>query len=103
MPDESALDKLKKQIQEAKKTAHLSPANENKAQSLSGKFFNVGIELVAGVFVGAGLGLLVDWLWGTSPWGLIILFILGSAAGLRNVYRALTTQEKKNKKNGHHD
>ena len=102
MPDESALEKLKRKIEAARKGTVPSPANENKSYSLSGKFFNVGIELVAGVFVGVGLGLLTDWLFGTSPWGLIGFFILGSVAGLRNVYRALTKQETKNTKNDKH-
>lgn len=102
MPDESALEKLKRKIEEAKRGAVPSPANENKSYSLGGKFFNVGVELVAGVFVGVGLGLLIDWLFGISPWGLITFFILGSGAGLRNVYRAVTKQETKNPKDDPH-
>ncbi len=45
-------------------------------------------ELVAGVLVGAALGWLADRLLGTSPWGMIVLLLLGFAAGVLNVMRA---------------
>lgn len=45
-------------------------------------------EFIAGILVGAGLGWLVDRLLGTSPWGLIVLLMLGFAAGVLNVIRA---------------
>jgi ATP synthase protein I len=52
--------------------------------------FRIGTELVAGLGVGAGIGwLLDDWL-GTRPWLMIVFFILGAAAGMLNVYRALS-------------
>lgn len=44
-------------------------------------------EFVAGVAVGAGLGWFVDYLFGTSPWGLIVLLLLGFCAGVLNVLR----------------
>ena len=45
-------------------------------------------ELVAGVVVGAGLGLLIDHWLGSSPWGLLIFLLLGFAAGVLNVARS---------------
>ncbi|MCP4382373.1 MAG: hypothetical protein GY798_13325 [Hyphomicrobiales bacterium] len=48
----------------------------------------MGADLVAGVLVGAALGLGVDWLLGTSPWGLIVFFMLGFAAGMLNIMRS---------------
>ena len=50
--------------------------------------FRLSSELVAGVLVGAGLGWLIDRLLGTSPWGLIVLLLLGFAAGVMNVMRS---------------
>lgn len=102
MSDDPALDKLKRQIEEAKKAAHSAPLREDAPKNLTGKFFNVGVELVAGVLVGVGLGLFIDWAFGTSPWGLISLFILGSAAGMLNVYRSLTAKEKTTTKKDPH-
>ncbi len=95
MSNDPTLDKLRKKIQEAKKAAHPKPFQQGKIQKIGGKYFNVGIELVSGVLMGVGCGLLIDWAFGTSPWGLIFLFILGSAAGMLNVYRTLTQPESK--------
>lgn len=52
--------------------------------------FRIGAELVAAMIVGVGGGLLLDRWLGTAPWGLIVLFFLGAAAGMMNVYRAMT-------------
>jgi len=50
--------------------------------------FRLSTELVAGVLVGAGIGWLLDRWLGISPWGLIVFFLLGFAAGVLNVMRA---------------
>lgn len=49
----------------------------------------IGTEFVAAILVGAGLGYLIDLGAGTSPWGLLILFGMGFAAGIMNVIRAV--------------
>jgi ATP synthase protein I len=50
--------------------------------------FRLSSELVAGVLVGAGLGWLIDRLFGISPWGLIVFLLLGFVAGVLNVMRS---------------
>ena len=45
-------------------------------------------ELVGGVLVGAGLGWIFDRALGTSPWGFIVFFLVGFAAGVVNVVRS---------------
>ena len=57
---------------------------------IAGRF---ATELVAALVVGGGLGWGVDWLCGhfgfhTKPVFLIVFFVLGAAAGIRNVMRA---------------
>ena len=50
----------------------------------------VTTELVAGVVVGTFIGWALDnWL-GTAPTLMVVFFFLGSAAGMMNVWRALT-------------
>jgi ATP synthase protein I len=65
-------------------------ADADRATTASGyaRGFRLSSELVAGVVVGAGLGWLIDRLLGISPWGLIIFFLLGFAAGVLNVMRS---------------
>jgi len=45
-------------------------------------------ELVGGVAIGFILGWLIDRWLGTSPWGMIVLLLLGFAAGVLNVMRS---------------
>ncbi|HEV8540673.1 MAG TPA: AtpZ/AtpI family protein [Nitrospiraceae bacterium] len=47
----------------------------------------IGVELVAALIVGGGLGYLVDSYFNSSPLGIIIGVFLGMSAGLLNVYR----------------
>jgi ATP synthase protein I len=49
--------------------------------------FRLASEFVAGILVGAALGWALDKVAGTSPWGLIVLLLLGFAAGVVNVIR----------------
>ena len=49
--------------------------------------FRFATELGSALLVGAGLGWLLDRWWHTSPVMLILLFFLGAAAGMVNVFR----------------
>lgn len=49
----------------------------------------IGVELVAAVGIGAGIGFFLDRWLGTPPWFLVVFFLLGSAAGMMNVYRVM--------------
>ncbi len=50
----------------------------------------VTTELVAGVVVGTFIGWAFDNWFGTTPTLMVVFFFLGSAAGMMNVWRALT-------------
>src|SRR5258708_13082827 len=68
------------------------PAAANDRSALQqglGLGFRIGIELVVAVGVATGLGWAIDHWLGTRPWGMIVLFFLGVAAGMLNVYRAV--------------
>ena len=56
--------------------------------------FRIGAELISGVIVGAGIGYLLDILFGTRPMLLIIFLFLGGVAGFLNVYRFVKSMEK---------
>lgn len=53
-----------------------------------GMGLRMGIELLAGIATGTGLGWAIDWAAGTAPWFLIIGLLLGAAAGFLNLVRA---------------
>ena len=68
--------------------------NEPKSEqalSSAGVAFRIGIDLISGVAFGVVVGLLLDRWWETTPWMLITMIILGTAAGIRNVIRTAAT------------
>ena len=64
-----------------------SPENRHNRSGIA-QAFRLSSEFIAGVVVGAGIGYLVDTFFGTSPWGMIVFFLLGFAAAILNVLRA---------------
>src|SRR4051794_26599539 len=65
-------------------------ADRSALQQGLGFGFRIGIELVVAIAVATALGWAIDHWLGTRPWGIIVLFFLGVAAGMLNVYRAVT-------------
>lgn len=49
----------------------------------------IGTEFMAAIVIGGILGYLIDLGLKTSPWGLLIMFMMGFAAGILNVTRAV--------------
>ena len=70
-----------------------NPNNSPEFSNLS-LAFQVPIELVSGVLVGAGIGYILDKLFDSSPWLLVIFIIFGSIAGLVNVAKTLKKSEE---------
>tara|TARA_B100001758_G_scaffold198063_1_gene176206 strand:- start:631 stop:945 length:315 start_codon:yes stop_codon:yes gene_type:complete len=61
-------------------------------KSFSSALSRIATELLAGLIVGAGIGLMMDnWL-NTKPLFLIVFFILGGIAGIYNLWRQLNGQ-----------
>jgi ATP synthase protein I len=93
-PDEAALSARLKSLGERLDDAAASqprtgPAPRSTAeQSALARGFRMATEFVVGILAGAFLGWLVDRWLGTSPWGLIVLLLLGFVAGVFNVVRA---------------
>lgn len=51
--------------------------------------YRLGIEFISGILVGLLLGYGIDNLFGTKPWGLVIMVLLGAVASLLTVFRLL--------------
>ena len=64
-------------------------ADRSALQQGLGSGFRIGIELVVAIAVATALGWAIDHWFGTRPWGMIVLFFLGVAAAMLNVYRAV--------------
>tara|TARA_B100000519_G_scaffold113184_2_gene97941 strand:- start:322 stop:675 length:354 start_codon:yes stop_codon:yes gene_type:complete len=84
-----SLDQLDDKLNEATAKRKNQDARSNERGTGLGFALKIGVDIVAAIVVGAGIGLLLDnWL-GTKPWLLIVFFILGAAAGMLNVFRAV--------------
>lgn len=66
-------------------------ASKNASPEMTGlaRGMRIGTEFIAAILVGAGIGYLIDLGLGTSPWGLLILLMVGFAAGILNVIRVV--------------
>ena len=85
------LRRLGSQLEHVEAERPSAPARSG-GQTADGSGFARGMklsaEMVGGVVVGVGLGWLFDRALGTSPWGFIVFFLLGFAAGVLNVIRS---------------
>ena len=79
-----AKSKIKKQLDD----------QQDKRGSFMGNAFKLGTELVAAVAVGTIIGFILDTLFDTKPWLIIIFFFLGAVAGILNVIRAANRMQK---------
>ena len=83
-------DKLSDRID----TAIAKKGNKNKNneynKSLLNTFSRVATELLTGLLIGTSVGWMVDKWLNTSPWFLILFFLLGGAAGILNLWRVVS-------------
>ncbi len=86
------LDALKAQKASAERSTGGGPQDG----SAYGAAFKFAAELVVGVVVGDGLGWFLDRQLGTAPGLMILMVIVGFAAGLLNVVRAAQAAQAKN-------
>jgi ATP synthase protein I len=49
----------------------------------------IGTEFIAAIVVGTLIGYFIDLGLGSSPWGMLIMLLVGFAAGIRNVTRVV--------------
>jgi len=54
----------------------------------------MSIEFVLAIVIGTGIGWGIDQFFGTMPWFLIVFFFIGSAAGIKNIFRAADAMQK---------
>ena len=87
MPDKNSFEK---RLREARKRHGVDPAPGSPGSSLQGNWgfgFRAGVEVVSALVVGVGVGFFLDRWLGTWPWLFLLFFVLGSVAGVLNVYR----------------
>jgi ATP synthase protein I len=77
-------DRKAEEAAEAKRDAQSETSRKGMALG-----FKISSEFISAVAVGAVLGYGLDYYAGTSPWGMIVLLLLGFCAGVLNVLRSV--------------
>lgn len=84
---------LASRIASAKREQDLKDASASRSASgdmnTMARGMRIATEFIAAILVGTVIGYLIDLGLGTSPWGLLTLFMVGFAAGIRNVIRVV--------------
>src|SRR5215217_6379159 len=76
--------KRERDIEDNRASRDASPEMSGMARGM-----RIGTEFIAAILVGTGIGYLIDLGLGTSPWGLLIMFLVGVAAGIKNITRVV--------------
>jgi len=83
------LDDRLRRLREREGSGGAEPDRRGSTSSGLGMAMRIGVELVAALLIGVGIGWGLDYLLGTGPWLLVVFFLLGSAAGMMNIYRVM--------------
>jgi|TARA_B100000809_G_scaffold247605_1_gene276807 Uncharacterized protein conserved in bacteria len=81
---------------QAKQAAKYQPKAKTTAASGYGTGMKMVLDLVGGALVGLVFGLALDQIFGTKPWGVLILLLLGMASGFRLMLRTAESHAKRN-------
>jgi ATP synthase protein I len=76
--------KREREVEDHKASREASPEMSGMARGM-----RIGTEFIAAILVGAIFGYLIDIAIGTSPWGVLIMLVVGFAAGILNVTRVV--------------
>ncbi|WP_334174878.1 AtpZ/AtpI family protein [Pseudoxanthobacter sp.] len=96
-PDDAALEARRRKINAAigdqarsrRAAVPVSPVAPVSATAGWSQAMKLSSEFIGGIAVGGAIGWGLDWLLGTLPFGLIVFLLLGFAAGIMNVLRAV--------------
>jgi ATP synthase protein I len=87
-----SLEDLGSRIAKARQASGLDPEPEPPRGGMDASGLGIGmrisIEIVVALAVSTGLGWVFDQWWGTTPWVMLAMFVLGGAAGINNAIRA---------------
>jgi ATP synthase protein I len=86
-PEPDDLRELGERLQEVRRREAAKAPKQGNVAPLS-VAFRFTTELVAALVVGGALGWGLDWLFGTRPILMVVMFMLGAAAGIKNVMNA---------------
>ena len=87
MPEQDSFEKRLRQAQARHGKDPEASGQSGLPRGNWGVGFRAGVEVVSALVVGIGIGWFLDRWLGTFPWLFLLFFVLGSVAGVLNVYR----------------
>ncbi len=96
---EKRLDALGKKLKQVEARNERKAVQDGVAQKLDnmGLAYRMMVDLIAGVILGLIIGLGIDKLFATAPFGLIIMMLLGLVAGIRVMLQSAKKYELQQK------
>ena len=81
---------------QGERKVHAEAAKTSAARDMTGmsRGLRLGSEFIAAILVGAGIGYLLDLWLGTGPWIMLVMLLIGFAAGVLNVARSASEMNK---------
>ena len=90
--EKNKLNDLKEKIKEAKLKTQDKYIGNNQPSPI-GKAMKLAVEIVAALAIGIGIGFVLDNFLDTRPLFIIMFFLLGSCAGILNVFRVAKSMQ----------
>ncbi|MBM3643734.1 MAG: hypothetical protein FJX02_05240 [Alphaproteobacteria bacterium] len=87
--DRRRVDALDARLAAARKNVGKPREDSGLSHRQTGVAYRVLVDMIAGLLVGGFLGWWLDRWLGTTPWGLVVMTILGFAGGVNNAWRAI--------------
>lgn len=95
---------FEERLQAARSRRGLEPARKGEGMGWAERplamAFRLAGEMVAALVVGVAIGWWLDRVLGTAPWLLLLFVVLGTAAGILNVWRVAVPKEDGAPKDG---
>lgn len=95
-PDPDRLQDFEQRLERLKAGQQDERPHTEEHYSMAQHAWRMVIELVAGLGIGFGMGYGLDALFGTSPWFMVVLTLLGFVAGVKTMIRSAHEIQKEN-------
>ncbi|MGH7068598.1 MAG: AtpZ/AtpI family protein [Acetobacteraceae bacterium] len=99
-PPERPASSFEERLRTAREKRGLEPASQHEGEGMGwaerplAMAFRLAGEMLASLVVGVAIGWWLDRVLGTAPWLLLVFVVLGTAAGILNVWRLVSPKDE---------
>ena len=92
--DRRRIDELDARLKAARGPAEKPSPGNRMSQRQTNVAYRVLVDMIAGLLVGGFLGYWLDRWWGSKPYMLVAMTVIGFAGGMNNAWRAIRSYAK---------